>query len=371
MARRILGLVNCFSNANFGPMTEHRSIASTSFLGRYAFIDFPLSNFLNSGIPAIGILCKNHIRSLSRHVGNGAPWTANTKIGQFQILYDEPNIANPSYNTDVANLIENRWFLKACNPDYVVITPASTIFYADFDRLVEEHISSGARISLLYHHCTGLKHSFIGNRKVYISDRGKITKMEINQGDSDEGDISLGTIILDYPMLESLLDYASGTSSFFTIADTLNYISPSVLVRAVKHEGYVRSFDSLPHYFNYSLEMLNEEVFRTLFQDDWPIYTKSYDTPPVIYKKGATVSNSSIANGAIIEGTVINSILGRGVKIKKGAVVKNAVIGSDSIIDSNIHIENAVVDKEVQVLHIAEVKGTIDDPLYIARGDIV
>ena len=195
--------------------------------------------------------------------------------------------------------------------------------------------------------------------------------MEINQGDSDEGDISLGTIILDYPMLESLLDYASGTSSFFTIADTLNYISPSVLVRAVKHEGYARSFDSLPHYFNYSLEMLNEEVFRTLFQDDWPIYTKSYDTPPVIYKKGATVSNSSIANGAIIEGTVINSILGRGVKIKKGAVVKNAVIGSDSIIDSNIHIENAVVDKEVQVLHIAEVKGTIDDPLYIARGDIV
>jgi hypothetical protein len=37
----------------------------------------------------------------------------------------------------------------------------------------------------------------------------------------------------------------------------------------------------------------------------------------------------------------------------------------------NTHIENAVVDKEAQVLHISEVVGTLDDPLYIARGDIV
>lgn len=371
MSVKVLGLVNCFNSPEFGPMTKHRAVASTSFLGRYAFIDFALSNFLNSHIPSIGILCQNHIRSLSRHVGTGIPWISNTKIGRFQILYDEPNISNPGYNTDVADLFENKWFLKAVKPDYVVIAPPYMVYRADFSRLLTDHIASGSRISLLYTHQKGLKNSFIGAKKIYISDRGKVTKIEVNRGESDEGDISMGTLIMDYPMLESLMEYAQGTSSFFSIADTLNYISPSVLIKAVRHDGYVRSFDSLRNYMKYSLELLNEENYSSLFSEDWPICTKSYDSAPALYKKGASATNSYIANGSIIEGTVVNSILGRGVRIKKGAYIKNAVIGSDAVIDENTHIENAIVDKEAQVLHISDVVGTLDNPIFIAQGDIV
>ena len=371
MAVKVLGLVDCFNSPEFGPMTKHRAIASTSFLGRYAFIDFQLSNFLNSNIPYIGILCQKHIRSLSRHVGSGNSWINNTKIGQFQILYDEPNVSNPGYNTDVADLFENKWFLNAVKPDYVVIAPPYMVYRADFQALLTDHINSGSRISLLYTHQKGLKKNFIGAKKIYISDRGKVTRIEINRGEMDEGDISMGTFIMDYPMLESLLEYAQGTSSFFSISDTLNHISPSVLIKAVRHEGYVRSFDSLSNYLKSSLELLNEETYSTLFSEDWPIYTKSYDTAPVLYKKGGSATNSYIANGSIIEGTVINSILGRGVRVKKGAVLKNAIIGSDASISENIHIENAIVDKEAQVIHVKEVVGTADNPLYIAQGDIV
>lgn len=371
MAIKVLGLVDCFDNPEFGPMTRHRAIASTSFLGRYAFVDFQLSNFLNSNIPYIGILCQKHIRSLSRHVGNGNSWINNTKIGQFQILYDEPNIANPGYNTDVADLFENRWFLNGIKPDYVVIAPPYMVYRADFQALLADHIASGSRISLLYSHQKGLKKSFIGAKKIYISERGKVTRIEPNRGETDEGDISLATMIMDYPMLESLLEFAQGTSSFFSIGDTLNHLSPSVLIRAVRHEGYVKSFDSLSNYLKYSLDLLNDETYTSLFSENWPIYTKSYDTAPALYKKGGTAVNSYIANGSIIAGTVINSILGRGVRVHKGAVIKNAVIGSDAVIEEGIHIENAIVDKEAQVLHVKEVVGTIDNPLYIAQGDIV
>lgn len=371
MAIKVLGLVDCFNIPEFGPMTKHRSIASTSFLGRYAFVDFVLSNFLNSGISSIGILCQNHIRSLSRHVGSGRTWITNTKIGDFHVLYDEPNVANSSYNTDVADLIENRWFLKQINPDYVIICSPHMVFQEDFSQLLADHIASNSRISLLYAHVTGLKHSFINAKRVYISDRGKVTKFELNRGENDEGDVSLETMIMDYSMLENLIEYASGTSSFFSLVDALNYISPSVLIRAVKHNGYVRCFDSLSHYLNYSLELLDENVHNDLFKENWPIYTKTYDTPPTLYKPSALVKNSTIANGSIIEGTVINSIIGRDVKVGKGAVIKNSVIGSGAVIDVNTHIENAIVDKEAQVLHVLDVKGTLDDPLYIARGDIV
>ncbi len=371
MSLKVLGLVDCFNNPDFGPMTKHRAIVSTSFLGRYAFVDFALSNFLNSGIPSIGILCQNHIRSLTRHVGSGRPWIKNTKIGDFHVLYDEPNIANSSYNTDVACLIENRWFLKQVDPDYVVICSPHIVMECDYGKLLNDHIASGSRISLLYAHVNKLKDSFINAKKVYVSDRGKVTKFEVNRGESPEGDVSLGAMIMDYPMLESLIEFASGTSSFFSLVDALSYISPSILIRAVKHTGYVRSFDSLAHYLKYSLELLDEDVFNSLFKENWPIYTKTYDTPPALYQPGSLVKNASIANGTIIEGTVINSIIGRDVRIKKGCVIKNSFIGSGSYIDENTIIENAIVDKEAQVLHVNEVIGTADDPLYIARGDIV
>ena len=50
--------------------------------------------------------------------------------------------------------------------------------------------------------------------------------------------------------------------------------------------------------------------------------TRTYDTPPARYGNNAKVFNSYVANGAIIDGEVTNSIIGRNVKVRKGAVVK-------------------------------------------------
>ena len=87
---KILGLINCYNTVGLGPMTEKRNIASTLFLGRYAFIDIPLSNFYNSGINDIGILVKDNLRSLLKHLVRS--WSSNTKLGNFSILYDEANL---------------------------------------------------------------------------------------------------------------------------------------------------------------------------------------------------------------------------------------------------------------------------------------
>ena len=371
MSMRILGLVNCFYSPELGPMTKHRSVASTSFLGRYAFIDFALSNFLNSKIPYIGVLCQNHIRSLSRHVGSGTPWMMNTKISSFQILYDEPFVANPGYNTDVACLLENKWYIDQAMPDYVIIAPSYVVFEEDYQNLIDEHIRSKAKVSVLFKHTKGLKNSFIGAKRLTMNQNAKVTKIQINQGDIDEGDISLSTYIMDRKTFEFILDVAKSTSSFFSFTDTLNSLSKSISIKGIEHKSYAKCFDSLDHYLKYSLDLLNRREFSSLFRNDWTIFTKTYDTPPSLYRKGSKVSNSYIANGCIIDGEVTNCIIGRGVKIKKGCVIKNAVIGSNSYIAENTHIEYAVVDKEAKVMHISEVIGTIDDPMYISRGDIV
>ncbi|MCR4637469.1 MAG: glucose-1-phosphate adenylyltransferase subunit GlgD, partial [Butyrivibrio sp.] len=79
--------------------------------------------------------------------------------------------------------------------------------------------------------------------------------------------------------------------------------------------------------------------------------------------------NSFISNGCLIEGTVENSIIGRGVTIKKGAVVKNSIIMAYAEIEAGIHIENAIVDKWAKIIHAKTIMGTENEPQYIKRQD--
>lgn len=370
MSNRVLGLVNCFNLPELGPITKRRSIASTTFLGRYSFIDIPLSCFANSKINLIGVLCQKHIRSLSEHVTNGVQWLSNTKRGSFQVLYDEIHSKELSYSTDINCICENKKFFKKANPDYVIITSPYIIFNVDYKELLKRHIESQSRITLLYTHTRGLKNSFINQYKVEISPRGKISKFELNKGNNDEGDVSLNTYIMDYEMFENIIEYSHGASSMFNLQDTLNYLSPSVLVRAEKVTGYVRCFDSLSHYLEYSKELFDYDTYMSLFKDS-KVFTNSYDTPPAYYYPTAQIKNSFIANGCKIEGKVINSIIGRNVRIGKNAVIKDSIIFSYANIAEDSCIENTIIDKDVNVLHIKELKGTSDNPIYIERGDTI
>ena len=69
------------------------------------------------------------------------------------------------------------------------------------------------------------------------------------------------------------------------------------------------------------MKLLKDEIWKELFAGG-QIYTKLRDDNPTRYIAGATVKNMMAADGCVIEGTVENCILFRGVKIGKGAVVK-------------------------------------------------
>ena len=124
---KVTGILNLHNSSQVEGLNETRGISSTSFLGRYAFMDFTLSNFTNSGIDDLGILVKDHIRSIIQHVGFGHAWNDNTKLGGLSLLYDEPHANNSGYNHDINNLIENSWFLKKssrCGTDSFLLQPS-------------------------------------------------------------------------------------------------------------------------------------------------------------------------------------------------------------------------------------------------------
>ena len=59
--------------------------------------------------------------------------------------------------------------------------------------------------------------------------------------------------------------------------------------------------------------------------------------------------NSSVTEGCEIQGTVINSVLGAGVKVAEGAVVRDAVIMSGVVIGENATVDYSIIDSNVTV----------------------
>ena len=83
------------------------------------------------------------------------------------------------------------------------------------------------------------------------------------------------------------------------------------------------------------------------------------------------VKTSFVSNGCLIEGTVENSVIGRGCMIKKGAVVRNTVLLPGAYVGEDVHVENQVVDKRAKLLHAKEIIANVDNPGYIKRNDTV
>ena len=102
--KNVIGLVNFHSSPELCPLTDSRPLGSTSFLGRYAMCDFALSNFTNSDIEVVGLLVKNHQRSILKHLGSMDAWKKNTKTNREILMYNEPAHQFPELNTDLQNL---------------------------------------------------------------------------------------------------------------------------------------------------------------------------------------------------------------------------------------------------------------------------
>lgn len=366
---RVLGLCNLHNAPKLGCLNNTRSIASTSFLGRYAFIDFTLSNFANSNINQMGILVEKHLRSLVKHVGSGRMYNSNTKTGSCSIMYNERS-ENTAYNTDLNNLRENHWVLDRSNADYIVIAPAHFLDRIDFKEVLKYHIENKASVTMVYYK-TKSRFNAIDIDELKIDDNGRVTEISPYKGASKSFNLSLETYVISRNKLEDFLNFGQMTSKFFSLRDVLSYLASQLYIHSYEYKGFVRSIDSLESYYNVSLELLNQDKLYELFDPSWPIITRTYDTPPAKYGDNADVSNCFICNGSIIDGKVENSIVARDVKIGKGSKIKNSIILTGAKIGENIKIENCIIDKKSIVSLKKELIGEKDKPLIVKEGDRV
>ena len=369
--RRVIGFCNLHNSPSLGELTKNRTLASTSFLGRFAFIDFTLSNFSNSGIDEIGILCQDHVRSLTKHLGFQNSWNINTKIGSNIVMYNEEKFNNPRYNNDLNNIRTNDWFLIKSNAEFVVIAPVHFLCTIDYSKVIDEHIKSGADVTVVYKRIDYAKEAAIGVKALEVDDDKKVINIYENRGANNVANISLESYVMTKDYLRKILKESLEISSVFSLTDYLSHCINSINLKGYEYTGFVRCVDSLEKYLDVSLEMFSYDKRKELFKEGWPIYTVTHDTPPTRYGSNAKVSNSIVANGAIIDGTVENSIISRSVVVSSGAKVTNSIILTETYISNDTVLDYCIVDKYSRILCVKELKGKKNNPLYVKQGDII
>ena len=352
-------------------LEDQRPIGAFSFLGRYRVVDFPVSNLSNSNIDRIQVYVSQNPRSLAEHLGTGQTYNINAKRGKLQLLFNQDSRVNEIYNTDIAAFRGNLSIIGRMHQPYVIITPGYMVFKQDFNKLLEDHVASGADITLLYHKSNNAKEEYRACNTLLLNRQKGVKSIERNLGLEDDRNIFMDTYVMKNELLLELSHKAAGISSALSLVDNINAENENLDIRGVAHKGYFAAITDFKSYYDANLELLDMNKARELFTNGWPFYTVTTDSCPVHYFEGASVCNSMVANGCLIEGTVENSVIGRGVEIRKGAVVKNCVILGHSIIDKDVHLECQVVDKWAKITNVKELIASPENPGYVKRDDVL
>ncbi len=370
-----------FSNIhdkNITELTSRRTMASIPFACRYRLIDFALSNMVNSGITNIDVIAHYNYHSLMDHIGNGKNWDLARRTGGIKILPPYitayANSSNTLYNTRLEALKSVIHSISNIREEYIVLSDCDVICNIDFDALLKYHIDRKADVTMV------VKNLDLNDRSpdknvVYRSDsNGMITDIISHPLDlRGNHDIALNIWIINKDLLISMVNDAIAHGYVNFSRDILARNIGRLKMQVYKHTGFSSVVSSFEDYYSVSMKLLKDrEIRRALFEiPERPIFTKVRNSAPTKYIGGAQASNSLIADGCIIEGTVDNSILFRGVRVGKGAVVKNSILFQDTVISDNAYLNCLVTDKNVVIRDGRILSGHETMPVYIEKGRMI
>ena len=372
MAAKAFGIVTSTPRrVNVYGLQDYRPAGAFTFIGKFRVIDFPVSNFSNSGIKNIQVYLNKHPKALTDHLGTGRNYNLNSKRDRLQLFYCNHHMENEVYNTDVSDYLDNLAHIEELPQEYVIIAPFYMIYKQDFSDLLNEHILSGADITMLYHKVNNAKDHFLNCRVMGVDQDQVVTSLEINRGNRQSQCVFMDTYIMKKSLFIDLVQRTAKYSSTYSLSQMLGVLikREELEIRGVQHKGFFASVDDLQSYYESNLSMLDPKNQRDLFQDGWWIYTRTTDTNPSRIYESAEVKDSMIANGCHIEGHVEHSIIGRAVTIGKGAVVKNSIILDHAKIGDGVMLDAQIVDKYARITKTKELLNTPDQLGYVHRAD--
>ncbi|HSJ37112.1 MAG TPA: sugar phosphate nucleotidyltransferase [Planococcus sp. (in: firmicutes)] len=316
-------------------LSMYRSSASIPFAGRYRLIDFALSSIVNSNISSVGVFAPEGSVSLMDHIGKGKSWDLDRRRNGLFFLPTSQREGDHLSVGSFASLEDHLSFFNKSTQPYVVITNAFSVSQLDYNDMLETHLASGADITEA------------------VRD-GKCMKSYILSKDL---------------LLQMIKDFRE--NRVVSVEDVVNLKKKPYTFAQYKYDGYFVLINSMESYFNESLALLSEKVWRDLFLPERPIYTKVKDEPPTKYFRGSSIKRSLVANGSLLEGEVTDSILGRALEIGKNSKLDKCIIMQKCVIEENCDLLYVIADKDVRIKAGSVVHGTKENPVVIRKGSVV
>ena len=372
----VMGIVyTSKDNLNLRELTVHRAVAALPVAGRYRVIDFTLSNLVNSGVRNVGVIAQKNYHSLMDHLGSGKEWDLHTRNNGLFILPPFLNRENGGEYTGIIDALRANFdYLRRSRQQYVIVTNSNYVCNASFEPLIEQHLKNKADITLMYVKVQPEHQEFSrsadGNHcYLKVSDDGIVEDIEVNPNAASYPNLNMDCFIIKRTLLIHLIDQAISRGAADLEADVFRpYINSGAMkVMGYEFTGYYRRIETIKGFFKFNMDLLNPEVRKELFAAH-PVYTKTRDDAPALYRAGAEVKNSLVADGCVIEGSVENCVLFRGVHVGRGAKLKDCIIMQDSYIEDEVEMENVILDKAVTVRAHGRLIGQRQYPIVIGKN---
>lgn len=351
---------------NIRALTKMRPLASVPAGGTYRIIDFALSNLVNAGIRNVGLFAGNEdLNSLTDHIGSGTEWDLDRRRdGIFMFK----QMADSTYSTNIKRVKKNMEYFFRSKQNNVVVLSSHMVCNLDIADVIKNHEASGRDITLVYKNVNNANERFDNCDVVKLGENNEVVGIGQNLFFKKDENISLEAFVMSKELLIKMICDGIQEGVYYTVRDLVTRNVGRVSINGYEFKGYLACINSTKEYFDFNMDLLKKEIRNDLLNSERAIYTKTKNTPPSLFKEGAEVHNSLIANGCILGGVVKNSILARGAVVEAGAVVEDCILLQDCVVKSGAVLKNIIVDKNNVIQSNEQLSASRNYPLVIEKS---
>ncbi|MBR7887380.1 glucose-1-phosphate adenylyltransferase [Marinomonas sp. A79] len=370
-------------------LTDNRSKPAVPIAGKYKIIDFPLSNCINSGMRRIAVLTQYRSHTLNQHIQRG--WNfLRSDFNEFIELWPAQQQTGGDWYRGTADAVyQNLSMIDGLESEYILILAGDHVYKQDYSVMLEDHISSGADVTVACIEVPideadqfGIMHVDEGDNIIAFEE--KPSNPPTVPGKPNVALASMGIYIFNTKFLsENLRSDASDDDSSHDFGKDLiplfvgrskikaHHFSRSVIGNpSYPEDPYWRDVGTLTAYWEANMDLTRLVPELDLYDEEWPIRTMQYQRPAAKFnynyeERIGTALNSVVSAGCIVSGsTVDQSILFNNVRVNSYSQVTKSVILPRGDIGRHCRLTKVVVDSDC---HIPE--GTIigEDPIADAE----
>jgi glucose-1-phosphate adenylyltransferase len=332
-------------------LTKELAKPAVPFGGKYRIIDFPLSNCSNSGIDTVGVLTQYQPLVLNSYIGIGSAWDLDRKDGGVTVLPPYSAEAEMKWYTGTACAVfQNLNYLHQYSPEYVLILSGDHIYKMNYELMLDHHIAHGADVTISVIEVPWDEASRFG----ILNTDEKLQVVEFDEKPEvpKSNLASMGIYIFNWKELERYLKLDAVNPE--SCHDFGKNILPEMLqdgkkLVAYPFKGYWKDVGTVKSLWEANMDLLDENSDLNLFDYSWRIYSVNPNQPPQFLSSDASLTDSLVNEGCVIEGKITRSVVFQGVTVKTGAVINESVIMTDATIGRDCLIEKAIISSGIVI----------------------